>query len=85
MDEEGAEGEAKEGKGLGERSVVNRVPPSPGSPPYNASALAARILLEDATYRGAKPQSMLGNLCAALHRTARRGLVSVLDIACSAR
>jgi hypothetical protein len=37
-------------------------------------------LSEDSTYRDAEFQSMLGSLCSALHRTIRRGLVSVLDL-----
>jgi len=45
-----------------------------------AAALASQILSEDATYRDAEFQSMLGALCSALHRTIRRGLVSVLDL-----
>ncbi|KAL7528657.1 hypothetical protein ACHAWF_002652, partial [Thalassiosira exigua] len=45
-----------------------------------AAALASQILSEDSTYRDAEFQSMLGSLCAALHRTVRRGLVSVLDL-----
>ncbi|KAL7443203.1 hypothetical protein ACHAXM_008832 [Skeletonema potamos] len=44
------------------------------------AALASQILSEDATYRDAEFQSMLGSLCSALHRTIRRGLVSVLDL-----
>jgi hypothetical protein len=44
-----------------------------------AAALASQIL-EDPTYRDAEFQSMLGALCSALHRTIRRGLVSVLDL-----
>lgn len=45
-----------------------------------ASALASQVLSEDSTYRDAEFQSMLGALCSALHRTIRRGLVSVLDL-----
>lgn len=45
-----------------------------------AAVLASQILSEDATYREAEFQSMLGALCSALHRTIRRGLVSVLDL-----
>lgn len=44
------------------------------------TAVASQILSEDATYRDAEFQSMLGSLCSALHRTIRRGLVSVLDL-----
>ena len=46
----------------------------------SAAALASQILSEDATYRDAEFQSMLGSLCSSLHRTIRRGLVSVLDL-----
>lgn len=45
-----------------------------------AAALASQIISEDATFRDAEFQSMLGALCSALHRTIRRGLVSVLDL-----
>jgi len=82
-----AAGEKKEGGDEGEK-----VPPSPGSPHFKrmgsagshtvpaASALASQVLSEDATYRDAEFQSALGNLCSSLHRTVRRGLVSVLDL-----
>ncbi len=45
-----------------------------------AVTLASQITSEDATFRDAEFQSMLGALCSALHRTIRRGLVSVLDL-----
>jgi hypothetical protein len=45
-----------------------------------AATLASQVLSEDATYRDAEFQSMLAALCSALHRTIRRGLVSVLDL-----
>jgi len=45
-----------------------------------AAALASQILSEDSTYRDAEFQTMLCSLCSALHRTIRRGLVSVLDL-----
>ena len=45
-----------------------------------AAALASQILSEDSTYRDAEFQMMLGALCSSLHRTIRRGLVSVLDL-----
>jgi hypothetical protein len=45
-----------------------------------AAALTSQIISEDATFRDAEFQSMLGALCSALHRTIRRGLVSVLDL-----
>ena len=45
-----------------------------------AAALASQIISEDDTFRDAEFQSMLGALCSALHRTIRRGLVSVLDL-----
>ncbi|KAL3822328.1 hypothetical protein ACHAXA_002643 [Cyclostephanos tholiformis] len=45
-----------------------------------AAALASQVLSEDSTYRDAEFQNMLGSLCLALHRTIRRGLVSVLDL-----
>jgi small nuclear ribonucleoprotein (snRNP)-like protein len=46
----------------------------------SAATLASQVLSEDATYKDAEFQSMLGSLCSALHRTIRRGLVSVLDL-----
>ena len=45
-----------------------------------AAALASQVLSEDSTYRDAELQNMLGSLCSALHRTIRRGLVSVIDL-----
>ncbi|KAL7472676.1 hypothetical protein ACHAXS_013046 [Conticribra weissflogii] len=45
-----------------------------------ASTLASQILSEDSTYRDAEFQSMLGGLCSSLHKTIRRGLVSILDL-----
>eukprot|EP00571_Detonula_confervacea_P012055 CAMPEP_0172306858 /NCGR_PEP_ID=MMETSP1058-20130122/7838_1 /TAXON_ID=83371 /ORGANISM="Detonula confervacea, Strain CCMP 353" /LENGTH=995 /DNA_ID=CAMNT_0013018873 /DNA_START=5 /DNA_END=2992 /DNA_ORIENTATION=- len=79
-----AAGEEKEDEDL------EKEPGSPMSPQYKrmasssthpaASALASQILSEDATYRDAEFQSMLSSLCSSLHRTLRRGLVSVLDL-----
>ena len=45
-----------------------------------SSTSSHTVLPEDSTYRDAEFQSMLGSLCSALHRTIRRGLVSVLDL-----
>ena len=46
-----------------------------------ASASASRAALsDDPAFRDAEFQSCLGSLCSALHRTVRRGLVSVLDL-----
>ncbi|EJK47862.1 hypothetical protein THAOC_33391, partial [Thalassiosira oceanica] len=45
------------------------------------SASASRSALsDDPAFRDAEFQSCLGSLCSALHRTVRRGLVSVLDL-----
>ena len=46
----------------------------------HSSAASRQVLTEDSTYRDAEFQSMLGLLCSALHRTIRRGLVSILDL-----
>lgn len=75
---DGNETEGKEGDSDGKASSFKRL----GSSSSNAGAatLASQILSEDATYRDAEFQSMLGSLCSALHRTIRRGLVSVLDL-----
>ncbi len=59
-------------------SPLKRLGSSSSQQPSGA-AIASQIL-EDATYRDAEFQSMLGSLCSALHRTIRRGLVSVLDL-----
>jgi len=40
----------------------------------------ARNLTEDTTFRDSEFQAYLTNLCTALHRTVRRGLVTVLDL-----
>ena len=40
----------------------------------------SRNLTDDTTFRDSEFQSYLTNLCAALHRTVRRGLVTVLDL-----
>ena len=40
----------------------------------------ARNLADDSTFRDSEFQAYLTNLCAALHRTVRRGLVTVLDL-----
>ena len=80
-DASGAVGEEKEGEGGGEeegKKPFKRTGSNSNHPA--AAALASQILSEDATYRDAEFQSMLGSLCSALHRTVRRGLVSVLDL-----
>ena len=73
--EEGAEGVGN----TGSSSQPYRRSGSSSSHPA-AATLASQILSEDSTYRDAEFQSMLGALCSALHRTIRRGLVSVLDL-----
>ncbi|KAL9191090.1 hypothetical protein ACHAXT_000796 [Thalassiosira profunda] len=81
--EEGKEAAADEEKeGEGEEGKTGPQLQRKGSSSNHpaASALASQILSEDATYRDAEFQSMLGALCSALHRTIRRGLVSVLDL-----
>lgn len=63
------------------RGTANELKRTSSTSTYPAAAtLASQILSEDSTYRDAEFQSMLGALCSALHRTIRRGLVSVLDL-----
>jgi len=86
---QGDDEEVKNGE-EGKEGGTDESPMSPQSPKYKrmgstsshpgAAALASQILSEDSTYRDAEFQSMLGSLCSALHRTIRRGLVSVLDL-----
>lgn len=45
-----------------------------------ASSLASQVVADDGTYYDSEFQSYLANLCSALHRTVRRGLVTVLDL-----
>mmetsp|Transcript_36348 Transcript_36348/g.74084 ORF Transcript_36348/g.74084 Transcript_36348/m.74084 type:complete len:947 (+) Transcript_36348:174-3014(+) len=72
------EKEAEENEGGDDASAFKRLGSSSSHQP--GTAIASQILSEDATYRDAEFQSMLGSLCSALHRTIRRGLVSVLDL-----
>lgn len=44
------------------------------------STLASQVISDDGTYHDAQFQTYLGTLCLALHRTVRRGLVTVLDL-----
>ncbi len=46
----------------------------------HASSFASQVMAEDGTYYDNDFQSYLTNLCSALHRTVRRGLVTVLDL-----
>ena len=41
---------------------------------------ASQVLSEDGTYYDSEFQSYLANLCSGLHRTVRRGLVTILDL-----
>ena len=70
--------EKEDEKGANSSHQFNRTGSSSSHP--GAALLASQILSEDATYRDAEFQRMLGSLCSALHRTIRRGLVSVLDL-----
>lgn len=76
--EDEKESEENEGEDDAKASSFKRLGSSSSHQP--GAALASQILSEDATYRDAEFQSMLGSLCSALHRTIRRGLVSVLDL-----
>lgn len=69
---------AEENEGGNDTSALKRLGSSSSHQP--GAVIASQILSEDATYRDAEFQSMLGSLCSALHRTIRRGLVSVLDL-----
>eukprot|EP00934_Nitzschia_sp_Nitz4_P007198 Nitzschia sp. Nitz4//scaffold3_size479765//371062//373582//NITZ4_000156-RA/size479765-processed-gene-1.484-mRNA-1//1//CDS//3329550926//7188//frame0 len=45
-----------------------------------ASTLGSQIVAEDGTYHDSEFQAFLSNLCSALHRTVRRGLVTLGDL-----
>jgi conserved oligomeric Golgi complex subunit 3 len=46
----------------------------------SASTLASQVMSDEGTYYDSDFQTYLTNLCNALHRTVRRGLVTVLDL-----
>lgn len=46
----------------------------------DAASLASQVMSKDGTYYDSEFQTYLDNLCDNLHRTIRRGLVSVLDL-----
>jgi len=77
-DEKAAEENEGGNEGGDDSTAFKRLGSSSSHQP--GAAIASQILSEDATYRDAEFQSMLGSLCSALHRTIRRGLVSVLDL-----
>ena len=45
-----------------------------------STTFGSQILSEDGTYHDTEFQNYLSNLCSALHRTVRRGLVTLLDL-----
>lgn len=45
-----------------------------------SKTLGSQMVSEDGTYHDSEFQNYLSNLCAALHRTVRRGLVTLLDL-----
>jgi hypothetical protein len=45
-----------------------------------SSTLGSQMVSEDGTYHDSEFQTYLSNLCSALHRTVRRGLVTLLDL-----
>lgn len=45
-----------------------------------AHSLGSQVMADDGTYYDAEFQAYLNKLCSALHRTVRRGLVTVLDL-----
>lgn len=49
-------------------------------PPHDKAATQKKTLADDTTYQDAAFQSYLTSLCSALHRTIRRGLVTMLDL-----
>ena len=51
-----------------------------GSAASQSASTSRSALSDDPAFRDAEFQSCLGSLCSALHRTVRRGLVSVLDL-----
>lgn len=61
-------GDKKEGLGEGGRTSVD------------ASSLASQVMSDEGTYYDSDFQTYLNNLCNSLHRTVRRGLVTVLDL-----
>lgn len=62
-------------KGKGETTQSNE-----SSSKKDATTLAAHVMSKDGTYYDSSFQAFLDNLCQSLHRTIRRGLVSVLDL-----
>lgn len=46
----------------------------------DAASLASQVMSKDGTYYDNEFQSFLGNLCNNLHRTIRRGLVSIMEL-----
>ena len=81
-DDEEKESSSGEGNGMDDKGTSSTQLKRMGSSTTHpaAAALASQVLSEDATYRDAEFQSMLSALCSSLHRTIRRGLVSVLDL-----
>eukprot|EP00339_Tiarina_fusa_P009055 CAMPEP_0117008848 /NCGR_PEP_ID=MMETSP0472-20121206/8208_1 /TAXON_ID=693140 ORGANISM="Tiarina fusus, Strain LIS" /NCGR_SAMPLE_ID=MMETSP0472 /ASSEMBLY_ACC=CAM_ASM_000603 /LENGTH=818 /DNA_ID=CAMNT_0004710987 /DNA_START=23 /DNA_END=2479 /DNA_ORIENTATION=+ len=51
-----------------------------GGTEKTAAPLASQVVADDGTYYDSEFQSYLSNLCSALHRTVRRGLVTLLDL-----
>jgi len=45
-----------------------------------STTLGSQMVAEDGTYHDSEFQNYLSNLCSALHRTVRRGLVTLLDL-----
>jgi hypothetical protein len=71
-DKEDKEGENDEIK---DKNNPSKIDPSKG-----ITALASRVVKEDGTYYDKDFQAYLASLASALHRTVRRGLVTVLDL-----
>jgi hypothetical protein len=51
-----------------------------GTTKKGSTTLASQVVSDDGTYYDSEFQSYLSTLCSALHRTVRRGLVTVLDL-----
>jgi len=70
------EGKEEDGNGDDKKENIQNKTDSGKSP----TALASRVVSEDGTYYDKDFQAYLASLTSALHRTIRRGLVTVLDL-----
>jgi len=63
-----------------ENNTNKATPSKTSSSKKDATTLASHVMSNDGTYYDASFQAFLDNLCQSLHRTIRRGLVSILDL-----